>query len=529
MGISLKIILFFALLSTTLADNEDSENIHKIAGKIWATVGVAYPKPEIVINETSINPDSAHTMAAFNPSNNKIFIGTDFYRYCMQYGEEAFAIVLAHEIGHYFNAHKSFVSLSGYIMSEKENEFIETHYPEGDFSKFKELETQADLFAAFHCYSAGYDIREKWSLILDSLDNIIKTSEDTYLPLEERKQIANYAFGKIQKIHPLYEAAKTMLITGNFEKAAEYFDYISENALSGWDIIANAGIAYAFAALENTNQNDSLLLPFLIYDNMILHESTAQRNTTKQKSKDYYENMYNKSLLRFSHLINIMPDFSASYFAVAALNYYTGNTRIARNYAIKAEEVAKSKYEAELAQILKAIIFSKNNKKIALKELQQIKNNPIAEYNIAVLKNKGIVNNPAIPPIRANENINGIDITNYKFYSDKFYSDTANYEELNDLSVINLKEEFFSGQIIKDSENEIFIIGTQPSYTKSTLRGVKINDNVEKIFSIYGKADRILYSQNEKYFIYHNSNIIFISRNKLIKSWMIFSNTVNYK
>jgi hypothetical protein len=518
------IVLFVSLLNPIKSADNDSENIIRIANRIWATVGVAYPEPEIIINEIKINPDSAHTMAAFNPSNNKIYIGTDFYRYCLQFGEEAFAIVLAHEIGHYFNAHKSFVSLSGYIMSEKENDFIETYYPEGDFSKFKELETQADLFAAFHCYSAGYDIRNTWHTILDSLGKIIKTSQDTYLSLDERKKIAGYAFEKIQQMRPLYESAKMMLITGNYLKAAEYFDYIAENALSGWDIIANAGIAYAFAALDNAPQKDSLLLPFLIYDNMIMHQSTALRNNSGRNTKDYYENMYNKSIIRFSHLINVIPDFSASYFALASLNYYAGNIRIARNYAIKAEEVANNKYEKELAQILKAIIFSKNNKNTALKELNKTKNNPVTEYNIAVLNieaDKQLKIN--IPSVRANENINGIDITNYKFNYEKYRIDSVFYKELDDLSVVTISNKDFSGKIIKDSENEHFIIRTKPAYSKSTLNGIRINDNTEKVLNNYGKPDRILYSQNEKYLIYYNRHIAFITLNDTVTSWFIFS------
>lgn len=527
------LIIFNINLYSELYDevtfNNKVENINKIAGKIWATVGVAYPPPEIKVHNEKIYPDLSFSMASFEPSKNKIHIGIEFYDKCMEIGEAAFAVVLGHEMGHYFNAHKSFVGISGFIISEKESQFISEYIKNDDFNDLKSVETQADLFSAFHCISAGYDIIDKWDKVLDMVYGLTEISDKTYLKKNDRKSIAKYSVQKIVNLFPLYQSALIMYILGEYEYSGKAFDYLAENGLSGPDILLNSGNCYAAAAIKELDANNRFIFPMELRYNSLLkkyNKISELRSLTKKRidKEDYIENMISKAKLKFTYLIQTNDKLFEPYISLSGLYYLTGNVTQARNYAIKAEEIAGTSYQKELAQIMKGIIYYDSDKEIAINEFRKAKGNIVADYNLSLIENKNYASKNKELDFKnsPNEKIENIDMLNILYKLDSMKIETFNYDKLDELIIKDFEYKNSKGQILKNKYGNIFWIKTNKKYNGSTSLGIKKNDNIDEVYNLYGKPDKITLINLKKYLIYQDNYLIIEIENGYVKNWMVY-------
>lgn len=527
--------MFFSFVANLLCKAEQNEYEEKkkqiliIADNIWSSVGVAFSKPNIEVVNKKIDVNDVSTLISFNPKTSIIRVGVEFFDFCMEEGEAAFAIVLAHEMGHYFNMHRSFSDVSGYMMTDNEKQIVKDNISSKDLDKMKELETQADLFAMFHCYSAGYDIDDVWPGILEKIYTLAKNPEDRYLDLEQRKVIINIVRSNYEHLLPLISISKYLFLISEHELNAEIFSYIIDNNYTSWDMFFNAGVSYLNAATLAMEQQDSLYIPLLIINNN--EKSEISENYSIKRSlnpdhpgrEDYINSMIAQSMLKFNYLVQMYPDLMMPYIFISILYYLDNDLKLARNYAIKAKELASNKFEKNISHTVLGIIYSKLDKELALKELKEAEGFDIADKNIDILRN-GDSKNIKIPSDekREMEYIDSVNAINYFKIIEKNLPTSYKYSELDNIRIEEYEFNRYNIYKISNNYGNCAIIETSSDYDLPSARGINRGDDQDALVKAYGHPDKISFYNNNKYYKYLKNNIIFEINNNKVTNWMIY-------
>ena len=508
------------------------DKINRISDKIWQTSGTLIPKPEIKIYEKEAKLSDIKTLIYYSPEGNNIHITTGFANLCLSIGEEALAIALAHEIGHYFNLHKNTVSISGYYLTDKEVIILkELGFEEK--TNYYELETQADIFAAFHCLSSGYNIEKAWDKLIDTIYSNVSDKE-LRQSINDRKKIVKFAITKVKSIQPVYKVAKYCYLIGEYEMAANCYEYLIMNNVNSIEIYFNLANSYARAAINTDGQAKRFIYPYEMKDFYILDsnyfkstETSAERGLSKRRVDldDYKMLMKSKALLNYNYLLVQKSSQSPQlYLAISALYNFAGETKSARAYLIKAEELSKTKYDSNLVQLTKGLIYLNIAPDMAELELSKAEDFLPAKHNLNIIRNvkRKIANEVKI--LRINENFNGIDITNILAQ----IGENEGKEYLLDNFTFKIKKYLnndFEAYRIENDYGKSMFIESLPYYKGQTIRNIQIGSSVLNLKKQYGMPDNISFWANSTYYIYNLSKIAFeIDNNLKIKSWFIFSN-----
>ncbi len=512
------------------ADNDPTrKQIDVVASKLWETSGTLIPEPEIVLIDTDIDFDSLKTMIYYNPSDNRIYIGSGFTRMCLDIGVEALAIAIGHEMGHYFNTHRSTVSISGYYLTDTDNACLKELSPE-ERNNYSELETQADLFAAFHCYSAGYYISGIWEKLIDT----IYSHGNNSLPrqsIEERKTTAHFALGKIRELEPVYTTAVLLYLTGEYEFAGSCFDFLISNNITSSDIILNAANAYTLAAINTDDEAKRFIYPFEIrswymFDSSYIKNvgSTNDRGLSRLRldREDYRAMLISKALLKYNYLLTQDHCRNTEILtALSALYAFAGNFQTARSYLIRGEEIAKNDYQRNLVQLAKGMAYKSIAPEMAELELTKAASFPPARHNLNMIKN--IVrtkNEKPLQVIRKNENFNGVDLVN--IFQHCSVRDEYLFPKLDSLrySMCILKD--CSAYQISNKYGSSIFIKSAPEYKGRTLRDIGTGSSPASLEKKYGPPDNICFYGSSTYYIYESSKICFELKQERVVSWFLF-------
>jgi len=526
------IIIFFIFSVNSIYSESVTEKIIRISDKVWQTSGTLISKPEIKVYDLEVNFKDIKTLIYYNPKENNIHISTGFAKLCLSISEDALAIALAHEIGHYFNLHKNTVSISGYYLTDNEVIILkEIGFEEK--TNYYELETQADIFAAFHCLSSGYNIENAWDKLLDTIYSNVSDKE-LRQSINDRKKIVEFALTKVKSLQPIYKVAKYCYLIAEYEMAAHCYEYLILNNINSIEIYFNLANSYARAAISTDEQANRFIYPFEMKDFHLLDsnyskiaESTAERGLSKQRVEidDYKLLMQSKALLNYNYLLVQKRSQSPQlYLAISTLYNFAGETKSARSYLIKAEELSKTKYDSNLVQLTKGLIYMNIAPDLAELELSKADDFLPAKHNLDIIRNVKRKTTNKVKFLRINENFNGIDITNLQTKM----SENDNKEFLIDNFTFRIKN-YINNDIeayrIENDYGQSLFIESLPNYKGQTIRNIHIGSSILNLKKQYGMPDNINYWVNSTYYIYNKSKIAFeIDDNLKIKSWFIFSN-----
>lgn len=509
---------------------DKERKIEEIASNISRTVDVVFPRPKIEVVNAKIDPDDIFSLASFDPRDNVIRIGAEFFDFCMESGESAFAVVLAHEIGHYFNAHKSYVSVSGYYFPEERRAELKD-FSSDHGSALAEPELQADLFAAFACYSAGYEIEKAWPEILERIYSLGSSNTHRNMSLGERKEIARIARNEIERLRPLHDFAVGLYVIGEFEFAFEIYDYLLSKNLTFPEIYANAGMCAARAACSALDRE--LVLPLSLADDFLprneplaAKENTGTRSLSDPRAdpSDFAAAMIARSLLKFENLAVKFPEMQSPIIALSSLYYLDGDYSKARNYAIRAEELAKTEFEKKLAICAKGSAFSGIDTAAAIAEFRKAEGFPIADFNLALLTGRKLPEkSQKIDEVYyTNENVAGIDPLNYRRVLESLNSEELEFPELENLKLKVYDESEFVARIARNDAGGAFWICALNSYSGETPRGIKIGSPKADLIMTYGAPDAIRIVESRKHYVYEDLYVVFEETEGFVSGITVF-------
>lgn len=253
-------------------------------------------------------------VATYSPTNKTISIGTSFLKLTSQFGKDssnARAHVLSHELAHLFLNH-GFASIigTGFASIEINKELKKSKAVLEE--KMSELE--ADQWAHFYAYIAGYHTNDVAPKLLDSIYKYYDLSDkklSKYPKLYERKKFANDATIKMKSMCEVFDFANMACIHENFELAEELYNTIIQEGFKSREIISNLGTIYLLQAIRLMDTSETkFILPLQI------DMETRMRQVNKRatvNNNDNINELLNKAIELFHQSIIIDKEYSTAY------------------------------------------------------------------------------------------------------------------------------------------------------------------------------------------------------------------------
>ena len=527
------------------------DDARRIFDDLVRAIGDRKTEPKLEIRKADI-------IAQYMPNSNRIVISESFLKFAEEQPHtlEILALVLGHELAHHFEDHGSRIEKSYSPDSNQENTYHD---------KKLELEKEADLFAIYFAYMAGYPITHLGKHFLKELYEEFKIGKSIHYPsLEERTIIYEQARNEIEKLIHQFEAGKLLLLVGYPESAAFCFENIAEQFWSP-EVWNNTGVAYFFSALPYFPKEHlaaSVSFPIELADNLLKDKIKGQERSMTLREEEatiFRINLLHRAKESFEKSLIYDPySFSAlnNLFIVQLLlavedgkSWYEGNSYMFMSrQSFKRLEFFHETKAGKKAQflilegLLKTFIQDEKKAKELYSQAIEEFDHPSAKINLAVLNGEPIDlrDNDAYCPDKM---LFGIDLISMrktaatekkKILLDSIASKPATLVE-SWPNEVTLKEHKLDGGIayqvtldlFKDESNVIeqfLFLKTREGYVDAGGDDIRIGSSRVSLEDKYGSPDNVYYSEKQTYYYYPLCGLIFGIKNDKVSTMVTFTN-----
>ncbi len=301
---------------------------------------------------------------------------------CSRMGNDslnALAIILSHELAHYYNDHTWCSDYSYAIRNTELGKKLKSQ------NKGEQLrnETQADHNGIYYCCIAGYAPFGVYDKLIDRIYAVYKlpAAVSGYPSKSERKMVCSQAQEKIRQLYPVYDAGLLLLYLNYLQEAESCFDYLAKYFPSR-EIYNNLGIAKFLYALK-LKPYDTLNF---IYPVDIDPASRLFQNSTRSGDNEYdrYISMLKDAKKQFEKAISLDPSYISSYINLACVNDALGNFQMALGNIYEAEQL--NSFLNNLKHIKAIVQYRSGNSDIAEAAFQGLaKHDSVAAFNYRLL------------------------------------------------------------------------------------------------------------------------------------------------
>lgn len=232
--LKVKLVGFFFFIGLTIARPMGTpETAISVYEDLIQAIGNRITAPRLEV----IPEAEAESQAQYYPAYNVIAISESLLEFAKKHEEQEstiLALILGHELAHHYGKH----SIRSAFAANSTN------------TARANLEAEADYFAIFFAYLAGYPTD---ALETDFLKDfyttfeIDKTNNSHYPTLEKRITIYQEARQTINELAKVFQAGNQLLLIDEFTAAAKCFEFIATKFNSP-EILNNAGVAHLQAA-----------------------------------------------------------------------------------------------------------------------------------------------------------------------------------------------------------------------------------------------------------------------------------------
>ena len=304
-----------------------------------------------------------------------LYFDEKLYDICQSFGADsttALALVLAHELTHYYERHNEWM---GFAQLAKKLP------PPIKAEEKKRLELQADQRGMFQAFVAGY---QPFSIVKPLYEKIytdykLELNIPGYFSRDERIKLAQEQSVVARNAGVVFETGNFLFLNGQYALAERCYRYIS-NLLPIQEVIHNQGIAWLQQAYQMTSLST---MPFklpieLAATNRMLSDLRSGEEEKRQK-------MLNEASRIFTNLIEQDPTYEAGYLGLCS-TYLLQNQNGAAEDLLKKWETNGGKLSPN-GQLLKAITFAQNKNERGVKRQIGLLNNVYEQqYNVSLLK-----------------------------------------------------------------------------------------------------------------------------------------------
>lgn len=454
-------------------------------------------------------------IAWMNPSTASIGLEEKAYDVCQTFGPDslnAIAILLAHELTHYYQKHdwnRSFANTNADLSTTR---FINS------LNESIKQETQADYIGGFLAFSAGYNVYGIMPTLLPSLYEAygLPDSLEGYPILADRIKMSQNASNQLLKLISVYETAGLLTVLEEYQTAANYYTYILQDFQSR-EVYNNIGINLALAALSYYNKAE---MPFVLPLEL---DQDARLNSLKSIQNDRLlirDRMLKEALVQFERAITLDPNYHTAYVNIIS-SYILAKSWDDASYwhrkAQKLDSVAAIQQELDLLDATMAALQGDSTTAISVFARLAASHYPLGSVNLAILQDKTQQRHSDLQRPEA-VLMDGIQLN-------RFLAAPLPMEEITlSPQVIcgskQLANSYIRLHYANDGKQYAVVQWAEASSTDRSLKGIGIGSEAKEIIASYGHPPRQLQSTSGLLWVYPGAKLIF-SLNKVghVNGW----------
>ena len=432
-------IIFTALTLITdvlNAQQQAPKHLIKLYNEIYTSISNgSIIKPKLILLDDSKLERSKREVASYSPINKTITVGQSFLDLTRKFGIDSLnarAHVLSHELAHLFLNH-GFASIIGTGFASKEIS-KELKKVKQDLAK-KTDELEADQWAFFYSYTAGYKTNSVAPKLLDSIYKNYSLNDkllSQYPTLFERKKFAIDASVKMKTMCEAFDFANMVMIHSDYNMAIDIYSAIIQEGFKSREIVSNLGTSYllsAIALMDSSQKN--FILPLQID----MQTRLLQENNRGINDENEINELLKSAIKCYTQAISIDPEYGIAYLNMSMAYWLKKENKDSDYYLDKAKKLFDLNNQDKI-KIFEAIALC-NSEKIeqkaegilSLEKLSDEGNN-LAKVNLMLIqktKDNSAIKNEipewiiAISKTKLSENTqNAISLLDSTFSKDKY-------------------------------------------------------------------------------------------------------------
>jgi tetratricopeptide (TPR) repeat protein len=484
------------LLSTTITFGQDFlstddaryQTIKKVYERLSNASGNGHTLPSLYIEQLNYN----HKIIAYYDEENHIIVTeVELYDLLVQkYGDrvdDALAIVLGHELAHFYQHHTSGHNCVGYNAEAKNQE------------------KEADKQGLYYTFQAGYQTADIAVDVIKEIYKFYQLSDGGscgYPTLEDRINSMNEAIAEVFKSVEIYKTANFLMMLQEYQKAAILYEYIAKSFPTA-EILNNIGVAYARMGIKKTNLR--LQYPLLIEEFTILSNQNIDGINPyedNKSTKEYYE----RAKSAFSRAVLLDEKYTLSHLNLACVTHLIQLidknviNQEKRNHYLEIYKLNKG--NEEYYYLMKAIIDYDEGRidgaKVAIKKAKT------KNTNALIRANDCIINGQDCEILKKGLELQPIDFKQQgQSKSKSVWVQGINYfAEVHTISNNDLSNNYYLQFQIKTKENKYY--WEQRKYEVQEIKGFSKDEIETKM----GQPDLIILTKEHEIYLYQGSQLL---------------------
>ena len=245
-------ISFLCMASLAFGQSSTEIQIRKVFNQLVSVYGSAKSAPQLLIIPKTDKSKSVPAKYLPNPTP-KIEIDQDLFKVCQSFGEDslnAVAVVLSHELTHYYNDHL-FCSDFAFANLYGKQPHLAKMVRDASLSSIKDKEAEADIKGFFFAAAAGYKPHGVQAPLINKIYKAYHFADiqQGYPSKEERMAIAISAEKTANELYEKFKSGLLALEKKEYDAAFAYFEEANKK-IPFRENLNNMGVAKTLKALE---------------------------------------------------------------------------------------------------------------------------------------------------------------------------------------------------------------------------------------------------------------------------------------
>jgi len=357
--------------------------VKDVSDRLVLSFGESRPKPSIKL---TLSSSASPVVAAYSPQPiPTIRLDQRVVDLCRTFGKDssnALAIILGHELAHYYRQHEW---CSEYAFIMRGTGLGQQLKMVSKDEKLKN-ESQADALGLHAVYLAGFHSQGLHDRLIDAIYRKFALPDNVpgYPSRQERKQIAHLAEAELSRLYPVHLAANWLLLNGDYALAATCYDHLLQKFPSR-ELLNNAGVGRLLWVLSKTNKPAMpFLLPIELDGRSRLNTAASRGVLDKSSSEVAIRETLLEARKYFEEAIRKDPAYSPASINLACCYLLSQNYEAAIG---RLNEVISQTPASDAARLTRAIAYYLNQQpEKAQRDLQQLtRPNTLSQYNAALM------------------------------------------------------------------------------------------------------------------------------------------------
>lgn len=345
-------VLMCCFSCLSFAQSNAQKQVQFVFDQLLPVYGSAKSAPKCIVikkGKVSILPASYTTK-----NGPTIQIDEALYKICQTFGKDslnALAIVMSHELTHYFNDH-TFCSDYAFANFKTSIPDLKNAIGKASYNSRIEKETEADIKGFFFAAAAGFEPYRLQGQLIDKIYKGYKLSDNQngYPTRQERKVISQNAENTASDLFDNFKKGLLALENKKYDDAIKYFNNANEK-IPFRENLNNIGVAKARKAiLLKVRTSEEIHYPErFLYPLEVENKSRLNKETTRylDDSSEEMKKLLKEAQKDFQEAIRLDPKFTKGYINLACVSDLLDNYPKAIGTILELDKQKQNSVEAK--------------------------------------------------------------------------------------------------------------------------------------------------------------------------------------